>query len=521
MKKITLILIIFVGVFSACSDYLDVTPPSKITGDIITDEALGAFYTGAYNNMTSYWYSYAYPGYRSFLTLSEAIGQDVIGTQGIYGGVVTQYRYLSANSFTSGVARNFWSKFYETIASCNNGLHIIENMEGEKTNNTKIIEAQLRALRASCYFDIVRTWQKTYETGAELPVCPIHHQPTTVENAKEGVGLSTVKEVYNFIIDDLNIAIDFFEDIEYNRPSKEYVDKSVAYAIAARVYLTKGTKKDGTGVKADMDKASEYANKARKDYNLMSEEDFLAGFNEASNPEWMLCLTQSADNGDMSYFFNYWDTRSDDTRAYYKNAVPDPYFKKLFDYGSGYDTLDVRFQLFQEPGTVGAPRVKGILAYPKFQFRQSEKTGDILYMRVAEMYLIEAEAIARGGKDNGESAQNIINELRTARACAENPAITVDEILKERRRELWGEGVTGIFDINRLQIAPVRKKVDFDDFEEYEAGAENIHNTYFGHAIFRYANGSELSAESPYHYLQIPESEILNNPKIEMQLPRN
>ncbi|WP_439181895.1 RagB/SusD family nutrient uptake outer membrane protein [Carboxylicivirga taeanensis] len=520
MKKIILIVIVFAGIFTACDDYLDVTPPSKITGDIITDDALSAFYTGAYNNLTSYWYSYAYPGYRSFLTLSEAVGQDVIGTQGIYGGVVTQYRYLSVDNFTSGVTRNFWSKFYETIASCNNGLNIISKMEGEKSDKTKVIEAQLRALRAYCYFDIIRMWQRTYETGADLLVCPIYDQPTTVENAKEGVALSTVREVYDFIGVDLATAIALFEEVDYKRPSKEYIDKSVAYAIAARVYLTKGTKKDGSGVKSDMDKASEYAHRAQNGYALMTKDDFLAGFNEEANSEWMLCLTQSADNSGMSYFFNYWDTRSNDTRAYYKNAVPDPYFKKLFDYGNGYDTEDVRFQLFQEPGIEGAQRVKGILAYPKFKFRESEKSGDILYMRVAEMHLIEAEAIARGGQDNGRSAQAIIDELRFARGCSSVVTATVEEIIKERRRELWGEGVTGIFDINRLQITPVRKKVNFDDFDEYEEGADNIHNTYFGHAIFRYADGSELSAESPYHYLQIPEAEVLNNPKVEGQLPR-
>ncbi len=520
MKKTLLIFTLCASQLWACNDFLDVTPPSKITSDIITDEALGTFYTGAYNNLTTYWHSYAYPGYRSFLTFSEAIGHDVIGTQGIYGGIVTQYRYLSVNNFTSGVAKNFWNKFYETIASCNNGLNIIANMEGEKSGNTKVTEAQLRALRAYCYFDIIRTWQKTYESGMDLPVCPIYDKPTTVENAQEGVPLSTVKEVYNFITRDLEEAIKLFESVDYKRISKEYIDKSVTYGIAARVYLTRGTKKDGTGIKADMDKASEFAFKARQDYSLMDSKSFLAGFNEASNPEWMLCLSQSADNNAMSYFFNYWDTRSDDTRAFYKNAVPDPYFKKLFDYGNGYDTNDVRFQLFQEPGTTGAPRVKGILTYPKFKYRESEKTGDILYMRVAEMHLIEAEAILRGGKENSESAQTIIDNLRTSRGCQANITASLDEVLKERRRELWGEGVTGIFDINRLQITPLRKKVNFDDFNEYTEGADNIHNTYFGHVILKYADGSSLSTESPFNYLQIPEAEILNNPKIDAQLPR-
>lgn len=546
----------------ACDDFLDVTPPSQITDDVVTDDALSAYYSGAFKNLTSYFYSYAYPGYRSFLLYLESAGEDVIYSGKNYGGVRYYYSYQSQNNISAGSAGNYWRKFYSTIVSCNLGLEAYDKLE-VKSYKAEVMRNQLLALRAMCYFDLVRIWQHTYEVGKDMPVCVITKDVADVETVTAGKSLSTVDEVYKFMIEDIENSIAGFESLKsgYQRNNKGFINKNVAYGIAARIYLTKGTKKDGSGVKADMDKAAEYANKAKEGLSLMSEDDFLSGFNEEANSEWMLCLPQSSDDDAMSYIFNYLDTRGDDDRAYYKNIMPDPYFKKLFDYGNGYDDADVRFKLFEEPNTYD--KVSGMrrrLKYPKFKFRASERTGDILFMRLSEMLLIEAEAIERGGDSfKGLTSEAIITELRAARgATTDGYTVDLDFILKERRRELWGEGVAGIFDINRTQRVVDRKILDYDLLPEYKdvlavspngypINSENIYyntdkgkyydllgneveapenfkqekyNMMQGHYSFKYPNGTSLKAESPYNFLQIPEVEILNNPKIEGGLPR-
>jgi hypothetical protein len=546
----------------ACDGFLDVTPPSTITDEVITDDALSAYYSGAFKNLTHFWYSYAYPGYRSFLLYLESAGEDVIYSGKNYGGIRYYYSYQSQNNISGGSAGNYWRKLYSTIVSCNLGLDAYDKLE-TKSYQAEVMKAQLLGLRAMCYFDLVRVWQHTYEVGKDMPVCVITKEVANAETATEGKALSTVSEVYQFIVEDIEQSISTFESLptEYRRDNKGFINKNVAYGIAARVYLTRGTKKDGTGVKSDMDKASEYAHKAQEGLSLMSENDFLSGFNEEANSEWMLCLPQSTDDGGMSYIFNYLDTSGDDDRAYYKNVMPDPYFKKLFDYGSGYDINDVRYKLFKEPNTYDA--VAGMrkrLKYPKFKFRASETTGDILFMRLAEMLLIEAEAIERGGNaSGGATAAAIVSKLRTARgAVTTGYTVNVDFILKERRRELWGEGIAGIFDINRTQRKVDRKIIDYTVLSEYKDimavnpegypmnSAGQYYNTdngkYYdavgneiqdpgnfeqekydmvqGHYSFKYPNGTSLKAESPYNFLQIPEAEILNNPKIEGPLPR-
>ena len=84
--------------------------------------------------------------------------------------------------------------------------------------------------------------------------------------------------------------------------------------------------------------------------------------------------------------------------------------------------------------------------------------GDVPYMRAAEMYLIEAEARARLNDEAGASRvlfdlvkardPNYVQSTRTGDAL-------VNEILLQRRIELWGEGHR-FFDMKRTN-APLNR----------------------------------------------------------------
>jgi len=82
--------------------------------------------------------------------------------------------------------------------------------------------------------------------------------------------------------------------------------------------------------------------------------------------------------------------------------------------------------------------------------------GDLVFMRAAEMYLIEAEALARIGGSREEEAKDVLYELAVAR----DPDYTrstntgedlIDEILFQRRVELWAEGFR-FLDLKRLNM---------------------------------------------------------------------
>lgn len=104
----------------------------------------------------------------------------------------------------------------------------------------------------------------------------------------------------------------------------------------------------------------------------------------------------------------------------------------------------------------------------KFKFKDvATWTGDYIWMRVEEMYLIAAEAYCRmGGEANEKTAREYLGDLMAKRdehfsteglTGSEIGALTttytntlLDEILLQRRIELWGEAGR-VFDIRRLK----------------------------------------------------------------------
>ncbi len=515
MKKYIYILFFTLGLFS-CNDFLSVDSPTNYTTDSnspeFADQILTSTYNGAFYTLTDWFNSYSYPGYRSTLLAVDALGYDMVATSGIYGGVVTQYGFQTNNTLGSNLSV-MWRKYYNCIDNCNKAIIFYKTLK-DPSQKSQIAYSQILALRSLCYLDIVRLFQKPYEIGKDLPVCPKMTEDIDLETLKKGVKLSTVAEIYEMVITNLLEAKVILKNENYTKSTFAEMDVDVVSMLLARAYLTRGTKADGSGIIEDMNAAVLHAAdiRNRKKYTLMSTTQYKEGFNEATNPEFMWGLQQLSTNSSMSYVFHYLDNRSEDTRAYYKNAVPDPYFKKLFDYGSGYDTGDVRLSLFNHSAT-GSARVKNILTYNKFKFRASEVTADIVYMRCAEAWLIEAEAKLRGGTGGTtQTAQEIVTELRNARgASIQN--VDIDFLLQERRREFWGEGVTGIFDITRTQATLKRQKLNDTDFPEYS-------NIIGGHYVLQFPDKTQFVENSPYYFFQIPEVEIINNPAITEKLPR-
>ncbi|HIY75450.1 MAG TPA: RagB/SusD family nutrient uptake outer membrane protein, partial [Candidatus Sphingobacterium stercorigallinarum] len=161
----------------------------------------------------------------------------------------------------------------------------------------------------------------------------------------------------------------------------------------------------------------------------------------------------------------------------------------------------------------------GFLRYEKFKFK-SNLIGDIVYMRSAEMYLIEAESYARNGEN--EKAIAVLNELRSARNAklfnAAGGERLLDEILLERRKELWGEGFS-LSDILRTQQSVERSEfknadgssilvtVTKPDGSTQEVPAQ-------GHRVVRFPDGSAFSANSRYYLFSIPQEEEEINPNL-------
>jgi len=486
--------------FASCSDsFFDTKPATQVTTpEVFSSESnIDAFINGAIRFLMENSTSQDNPGLPTIFLTHDVMGEDAFARDGRYG-YRDSYPYRDPFDNTTRRALFFWTLQYTSIDHTNN---IIANiaLDENSTPTLKYLKGQAYALRAYNYLNLVRQYQFTYVKDANAKAVPIYTEPTTPDT--EPRPLATVQEVYDQVISDLTEAeklLPGFERTVKNRP-----DIHVVYGLFARTYLTL----------ENWELASTYAAKAREGYAVMAADRYAEGFNDVSNPEWIWGHPQTATQnlGSASYFAYVettpYTTNAEGTNLYYgyNSIMPDPHFVALFEDG------DVRKSLF-EIATQPDEALYRHYRYRKFRNKYPNHDGHIVLMRASEQLLIEAESKARLGDVGG--AVETLNELRRNRnlpdlsAAAYDQAAIIDEILLERRKELWGEGFR-LYDILRLQTAPVRQ-------ETTETFVDDAGNTasLMGHWITRFPDGSELTPNSKYYLFPIPLNEINNNPNL-------
>ena len=109
-----------------------------------------------------------------------------------------------------------------------------------------------------------------------------------------------------------------------------------------------------------------------------------------------------------------------------------------------YEAGDVRADLYLEPEDY--PGEYWSLKYPGRNGSIREYNTPVL--RLAEMYLIRAEALLEDASVPGATALNDFNAVRIHRGLAAASSVTLNDIYAERRRELCFEG-NELFDLAR------------------------------------------------------------------------
>jgi len=87
------------------------------------------------------------------------------------------------------------------------------------------------------------------------------------------------------------------------------------------------------------------------------------------------------------------------------------------------------------------------------------REDNIPVLRLSEMYLIRAEALLRSAVISGATALADINAIRTNRNASSLVAVTFNDVMAERRRELCYEGHI-MYDLARTRTGLTR--TDFD-----------------------------------------------------------
>ncbi|MDM1327977.1 RagB/SusD family nutrient uptake outer membrane protein [Myroides odoratimimus] len=503
MKKI-LLTIVGVGLlFGACSkDYLDVSSTRYISkSDIdkisensphLKDASLYGIY--AYN-MTPY--SGGTSGHDDFGQKGYDIYTDMLSgdfnlNSRIYGWYSRVANLTDIDNFASNTNYKPWRFYYFMIRASN---EIIVDLVGQDNNGIpkerkdKLVLAEAKALRAYMYYNLVNMYTLGYEANEK--VLPIY----TVAGYNNTPAKKT-KEVYDLMINDLKSSLSLYESAEgTNIGDRITVNYNVAKGILAYVYASKGTT-DALTEAAKL--TNDIINSGR--YSLATKEILLKGFNkEADNPNWMWSgkITTQTDLNLISWWgqvdvFTYSYAAVGDSKGMakelYESINANDIRKKQF---SNKPIVDVNGDKKDFGENAYLPIGKFYSAKGKVLEGQRIIESDYVYMRVEEMYLLNAEVNARLGNDG--SAQISLTELMkirlddTSYIQSLSGANLLKEILYQTRVELWGEGKT--------YAAIKRNKGTFT------YGSNHL---FYKNQTFEYDN-KRLT-------FKVPQSEIMNNP---------
>lgn len=366
-----------------------------------------------------------------------------------------------------------WYHRYNIIAHANLLINGIVNGSFADTPELNEILGQAYSYRAYAYLSLVQFFGRGYLIGnpASDPGVPLlfsSDAPFTSEPR------STVQQIYDQIELDLDAAIAAFANgggrIGSGRSAKSQLNVNTAHGLKARWALNKG----------DWATAASEAVLARAGYDLLTEADWFAGFNSNSLSEviWGSNVIDAETTFFRSYFylasntFNGSQIRNNPKIADRRmvDAIPATDYRRLaFEVDApntnssaangegGWANNTNPLYTTEEEFDAAEQAIKdkyGMISghnthpYQAFKLKQANPgtidPDDVILMRSAEMYLIEAEAEAMQG--NLGPAQTALQALVVTRNPAfdattfTTQAALMDEIKYQWHLEMWGEG---------------------------------------------------------------------------------
>jgi hypothetical protein len=451
MKKIRIyILTIAAGLLmvpmSCTKDYLETSPTNQLSGNDVFTTISGAW--GAINGVHRLMYiqynsTQAHGGFAGLYEHIDFLGADLVFNNTASTWFLNTYKWVDHRNQKSSTVL-YWTNLYRLIGNVNqiiNNIDAIVGSDGDK----KAIKGQALTYRAWAHFMLVQLFADRYVPGGANSQLGVPYMEVITY---DGQARNTVAEVYTKINADLVAAITNLEG--YNRANKSHLNKSVALAVQAQVALVQG----------NWTLAASSANAAKVGYTFMTTAQQQDGYKNQSNPENLWCDYVQDDQ--TLYFYSFFAYMSNNYNSTVIRTCPKSIPKELYD---KIAATDVR-KTFWYPNAVAdkmpeVPPAGVRYAYMSSKFKAvsvSDSRGDFAWIRVPEMYLIEAEALARSGKETESKAvlYLLAKDRNPQYVLSTNTGqALIDEILVQRRIELWGEGRSWT-DLKRLNLPMVR-----------------------------------------------------------------
>ena len=416
--KYSILFLILISLTS-CEEFLDVPPPGTLIPQRVED------YETILNHGLQVRYDFV-PG--AFLGDGYTITSSIRSTNTLRQNSYQWSDFLFGLSGTD----NYWADLYSNILNYNVIITEVLDAEGNPQDALRV-KSEAHLARAVEYFLLINNYAKPFNSATASTDLGVPIEENI--GLDEGFTRNTVQEVYNFIIQDLNLALENLEDESpFNNPFRG--SNAGANGMLARVYMMMG----------DYDLMQEHANRAIEIAgNVSFDFNNLIGLN-------------------IVEFFEFFQNNI---------LFPDDIFRRNTDRGGEvyatqelidlYEVNDLRSSLFiGEQVNIGAGNER--TAEPGFLFFENNYRLSAA-VNGEDLHLMRAEANARLG--NSQAAIDDLNLLRNLRfetgtyvdlTTADFPSQSdlLQFVIDERRREFTNTELRW-FDLRRLAGSPNAK----------------------------------------------------------------
>ncbi len=479
MKKIKATLLIIVIGFFSCEDYLEEELTGGITADGIYSTPEGIYFglNATYAAFTSLIGNDDGGASREAGWTLLTLGTDTY-TNGSDGGNKSFNRYDTDLNASAGILQAAWEDLYIGINTANTVISRAPAIIEESSELNQII-AQARFLRGYYYFWLVRHW------GA------VHYSDQETTGIESEANRTPVSEIYARILEDMEFAEQTLPDTQSDRGRPT---SWAAKMALAEIHLTNG----------NYDLAAQFAEDVINNgphslvrpvadlWNLETNEtngEVIFSFQYADDPNF-----DASGNPAHLFFLMEYDKldgmkRDTENGRPWKRFKPTDYLLNLYDqederYDASFTTVffsnnpdtappgvmvgdtavwlpkaplsqlekDTRpfgNQIFNQDEYTERifPGAKKWVQPNRASLNQPEGSRDFIIYRLAEAYLIAAEANALKASPDQTKALQFLNEVRLRAYNVDNitdlptiASVDLDIILEERAKEFASEG---------------------------------------------------------------------------------
>lgn len=239
MKKQYILLILAIGLLTACEDFLSKNPDSR--ADLDSPDNISALLVSAYPEFSHVWFTEVMSDNATDIG-PEAPGYDISLKQA--------YNWERIEGEDQDTPDGYWYSCYSAIASANAALEAIDKLSEEgfyPASELEPLRGEALMCRAYSHFMLVNLFAEHYDKNTASTEPGITYIKQVETKPVVNYTRQSVDSVYKAIQEDFQLGYKYISDNTYASP-KWHFNKQAAATFISRYYLYRGLQNDWDSV---------------------------------------------------------------------------------------------------------------------------------------------------------------------------------------------------------------------------------------------------------------------------------